>query len=182
MTHNWKIKKQNFFCLQSKNFPPDKRHPGHRSRYGKYGLRSGYGFLRIACQPIRIENQFEKPYNKSLIAQCFQYTDRFSLIFSLLFPYIWPILLNHFNFVPSYPIHVLPRICRPTIWYLPPSHPSAPPLYIYISTTESNNEYFEKKLLAKSWMKFVPWAGNFRSRHNSCMQLWQQASHETHLK
>jgi hypothetical protein len=21
--HNWKIKKQNFFCLQSKNFPPD---------------------------------------------------------------------------------------------------------------------------------------------------------------
>ena len=61
MTHNWKIKKQNFFCLQSKNFPPDKRHPGHRSRYGKYGQRSGYGFLRTACQPIRIEN-FEKPY------------------------------------------------------------------------------------------------------------------------
>jgi hypothetical protein len=48
--------------LQSKNFPPDKRHPGHRSRYGKYGPRSGYGFLRTACQPIRIEN-FEKPYN-----------------------------------------------------------------------------------------------------------------------
>ena len=36
------------------NFPPDKWHPGHRS---------GYGFLRTACQPIRIEN-FEKPYNK----------------------------------------------------------------------------------------------------------------------
>ena len=36
------------------NFPPDKRHPGHRT---------GYGFLRTACQPIRIEN-FEKPYNK----------------------------------------------------------------------------------------------------------------------
>ncbi len=33
----------------------DKRHPGHRSRYGKYGPR--------ACQPIRIKN-FEKPYNK----------------------------------------------------------------------------------------------------------------------
>jgi hypothetical protein len=58
--HNWKFKI--FFCLQSKNFPPDKRHPGHRSRYGKYGPRSGYGFLRTACQPIRIEN-FEKPYN-----------------------------------------------------------------------------------------------------------------------
>jgi hypothetical protein len=52
-----------FFCLQSKHFPPDKRHPGHRSRYGKYGPRSGYGFLRTACQPIRIEN-FEKSYNK----------------------------------------------------------------------------------------------------------------------
>ena len=64
MTHNWKIKKQKFFCLQSKNFPPDKRHLGHRSRYGKYGPRSGYGFLRTACQPIRIEN-FEKPYNKT---------------------------------------------------------------------------------------------------------------------
>ena len=63
MTHNWKIKKQTFFCFQSKNFPPDKRHPGHRSRYGKYGPRSGYGFLRTACQPIRIEN-FEKTYNK----------------------------------------------------------------------------------------------------------------------
>jgi hypothetical protein len=35
--------------LQSKNFPPGKRHPGHR-------------FLRTACQPIRIEN-FEKSYN-----------------------------------------------------------------------------------------------------------------------
>jgi hypothetical protein len=58
--HNWKFKKQKF--LQNKNFPPDKGHPGHRSRYGKYGPRSGYGFLRTACQPIRIEN-FEKPYN-----------------------------------------------------------------------------------------------------------------------
>ena len=47
------------------NFPPDKRHPGHRSRYGKYGPRSGYGFLRTACRPIRIE-KFEKPYNKFL--------------------------------------------------------------------------------------------------------------------
>ena len=40
--------------------------PSHRSRwtrYGKYGPRSGYGFLRTACQPIRIEN-FGKPYNK----------------------------------------------------------------------------------------------------------------------
>ena len=64
MTHNWKIKKQNFFYLQSKNFRPDKRHPGHRSRYGKYGPRSGYGFLRTARQPIRIDN-FEKPYNKT---------------------------------------------------------------------------------------------------------------------
>ena len=53
------IKKHGFLgCLW-----PDKRHPGHRSRYGKYGPRSGYGFLRTACQPIRIEN-FEKPYNK----------------------------------------------------------------------------------------------------------------------
>ena len=60
--NNWKFKKQKKFCLQSKNFPPDKRHPGHRSRYGKYRPRSGYGFLRTACQPIRIEN-FEKPYN-----------------------------------------------------------------------------------------------------------------------
>jgi hypothetical protein len=55
-----KLKSKNFFYLQSKNFPPDKRHPGHRSRYGKYGPRSGYGFLRTACQPIRIEN-FENP-------------------------------------------------------------------------------------------------------------------------
>ena len=53
--HNWKFK--------NKNFPPDKRHPGHQSRYGKYGPRSGYGFLRTACQPIRIEWNFEKPYN-----------------------------------------------------------------------------------------------------------------------
>ncbi len=30
--------------------------------YGKYGPRSGYGFSRTACQPIRIKN-FEKPYN-----------------------------------------------------------------------------------------------------------------------
>jgi hypothetical protein len=67
MTHNWKIKSKNFFCLQSKNFPPDKRHPGHRSRYGKYGPRSGYGFFTDRlwpCQPIRIEN-FEKPYNNT---------------------------------------------------------------------------------------------------------------------
>jgi hypothetical protein len=59
MIHNWKIKKQIFFCLQSKNFPPDKRHPGHRSRYGNYGPRT-------ACQPIKIEN-FEKPYNKYML-------------------------------------------------------------------------------------------------------------------
>ena len=65
MTHNWKIKKQNYFCFQSKNFLPDKRHPVHRSRYGKYGPRSLYGFSRTACQPIRIEN-FEKPYNKTV--------------------------------------------------------------------------------------------------------------------
>jgi hypothetical protein len=26
-----KLKSKNFFCLQSKNFPPGKRHPGHRS-------------------------------------------------------------------------------------------------------------------------------------------------------
>jgi hypothetical protein len=45
--------------------PPDKRHPGHRSRYGKYGPRSGYEFLRTACQPIGIEN-FEKPYNNKI--------------------------------------------------------------------------------------------------------------------
>ncbi len=38
----------------------------NRSRYGKYGPRSGYGFLRTACQPIRIEN-FEKPYNSDKI-------------------------------------------------------------------------------------------------------------------
>ena len=57
MTHNWKIKKNDI-----RDTGPDKRHPGHRSRYGKYGPRSGYGFLRTACQPIRIEN-FEKPYN-----------------------------------------------------------------------------------------------------------------------
>jgi hypothetical protein len=54
--------------LQSKNFPPDKRYPGHRCRYGKYGPRSGYGFLRTACQPIRIEN-FEKPYNNTQYIQ-----------------------------------------------------------------------------------------------------------------
>jgi hypothetical protein len=66
MTHNGKLKSKTFFCLQSKNFAPDKRHPGHRSRYGKYGPRSGYGFLRTACQPIRIEN-FEKPYNKNVM-------------------------------------------------------------------------------------------------------------------
>ncbi len=64
MTHNWKLKSKNRFCLRSKNFPPDKRHPGHRSRYGKYGPRSGYGFLQTACQPIRIDN-FEKPYNNN---------------------------------------------------------------------------------------------------------------------
>ena len=63
MTHNWKIKKQKFFLFAKQKFPPDKRHPGHRSRYGKYGPRSGYGFLRTACQPIRIKN-FEKPHNK----------------------------------------------------------------------------------------------------------------------
>jgi hypothetical protein len=63
MTHKFNdTKSKIIFCLQSKNFPPDKQHPGHRSRYGKYGPRSGYGFLRTACQPIRIEN-FEKPYN-----------------------------------------------------------------------------------------------------------------------
>ena len=62
MTHKFARAKQKFFLLQRKNFPPDKRHPGHRSRYGKYRPRSGYGFLRTACQPIRIEN-FEKPYN-----------------------------------------------------------------------------------------------------------------------
>ena len=73
MTHNWKIKKQKF-CLQSKNFPPDKRHPGHRSRYGKYGPRSGYGFLRTACQPIRIEN-FEKPYNNMHYLQLGSFTN-----------------------------------------------------------------------------------------------------------
>ena len=50
--------------ISCKNFPPDKRHPGHRSRYGKYGPRSGYGFLPTACQPIRMEN-FEKPYNNN---------------------------------------------------------------------------------------------------------------------
>jgi hypothetical protein len=61
-----KLKSKNFFCLQSKNFPPDKRHPGHRSRYRKNRPRSGYGFLRTASQPIRIEN-FEKPYNKPLL-------------------------------------------------------------------------------------------------------------------
>ena len=65
MTHKFARAKQNFFCFQRKNFPPDKRHPGHRSRYGKYRPRSGYGFLRTACQPIRIEN-FEKPYNNWL--------------------------------------------------------------------------------------------------------------------
>ena len=31
---------------------------------GKYGPLYGYGFLRTACQPIRIEN-FEKPYNNT---------------------------------------------------------------------------------------------------------------------
>ena len=58
MTHSRKIKKQTFFLLEMQKFPPDKRHPGHRSRYGKYGPRT-------ACQPIRIEN-FEKPYNKTV--------------------------------------------------------------------------------------------------------------------
>ena len=38
------------------------RRTADRSRYGIYGPRSGYGFLRTACQQIRIEN-FEKPYN-----------------------------------------------------------------------------------------------------------------------
>jgi hypothetical protein len=58
--------------LQSKNFLPDKRHPGDRSRYGKYGPRSGYGFLRTACQPIRIEN-FEKPYNNKQLLNEVEY-------------------------------------------------------------------------------------------------------------
>jgi hypothetical protein len=39
MTHNWKIKKQNFFCLQSKNFPPDKRHPGHNTAEKRLRMR-----------------------------------------------------------------------------------------------------------------------------------------------
>ena len=52
---NWKIKKQKSFLFAKRNFPPDERHPGPRSRYGKYGPRPGYGFLRTACQPIRIE-------------------------------------------------------------------------------------------------------------------------------
>jgi hypothetical protein len=55
-------KQKSAFLFVKRNFTPDKRHPGHRSRYGKYGPRSGYGFLRTACQPIRIEN-FEMPYN-----------------------------------------------------------------------------------------------------------------------
>ena len=62
--HNLKFKKQKFFLFAKQKFPPDKRHPGHRSRYGKYGPRSGYGFLRTACEPIRIEKIFEQPYNK----------------------------------------------------------------------------------------------------------------------
>ncbi len=49
------------------NFPPDKRHPGHRSSNGKYGPLSRYGFLPTACQPIR-KDKFEKPYNKALIS------------------------------------------------------------------------------------------------------------------
>jgi hypothetical protein len=57
-----KLKSKKCFCLQRKNFPPDKWHPGHRCRYGKYGPRYGYGFLRTVCQPARIEN-FVKPYN-----------------------------------------------------------------------------------------------------------------------
>jgi hypothetical protein len=62
-THNWKIKKQkNFLFAEAKISRQIKRHPGHRTRYGKYGPRSRYAFLRTACQPIRIEN-FEKPYN-----------------------------------------------------------------------------------------------------------------------
>ena len=60
-----RVKKQKSFLFAKRNFPADKRHPGHRSRYGKYGPRSGYGFLRTACQPIRIEN-FEKPYNNDM--------------------------------------------------------------------------------------------------------------------
>jgi hypothetical protein len=64
-----KVENSNFsfkqFCFQCNNFPPDK----HRSRYGKYGPRSEYGFLRTACQPIRIEN-FEKPYNNMLFSLC----------------------------------------------------------------------------------------------------------------
>jgi hypothetical protein len=38
--HNWKFKKQKFFCLQSKNFRPDKRHPentDHGPDMGFYG-------------------------------------------------------------------------------------------------------------------------------------------------
>jgi hypothetical protein len=46
------IKKQEYFLFTKQNFWPDKRHPGHRSRYEKYGPRSGYGFLPTACQPI----------------------------------------------------------------------------------------------------------------------------------
>jgi hypothetical protein len=73
MTHNWKIKKQNFFCLQSKNFPPDKRHPGHRSRYGKYGPRSGYGFLRTN------QSQFWEPSKHGYIYLLVCTVDRFFL-------------------------------------------------------------------------------------------------------
>jgi hypothetical protein len=65
--HNWKFKKQKFFCLQSKNFPPDIindiRDTGPDMENTDHG--PDMGFLRTACQPIRIEN-FEKPYNKTI--------------------------------------------------------------------------------------------------------------------
>jgi hypothetical protein len=60
-----KLKSKNFLCLRSKISRQinDIRDTGPDTENTDHG--SGYGFLRTACQPIRIEN-FEKPYNNTI--------------------------------------------------------------------------------------------------------------------
>jgi hypothetical protein len=70
MTQSWKIKKQKFFLFASRQIndirvtDPDTENTDHGKKDPGYEDGSGYGFLRTACQPIRIEN-FEKPYNNT---------------------------------------------------------------------------------------------------------------------
>ena len=54
---NWKIKQQKSFLFAKRNFPPDKGHPGHRSRYGKYVARfvrpRNTMFVRFETLPLK---------------------------------------------------------------------------------------------------------------------------------